>query len=34
MQIINGKKYNELKVGGFILLVPVYGVHSYLLSRR
>ena len=25
MQIINGKKYNDFKIGGFILLVPVYG---------
>src|SRR5947209_6266547 len=25
MQIINGKHYNEVEIGGFILLTPVYG---------
>jgi hypothetical protein len=29
MQIIDGKKYNEVKVGGFILLVPAYGVQAH-----
>jgi DNA-binding transcriptional regulator YiaG len=30
MQIIKGKHYNEYEIGGFILLVPVYGKQSHM----
>src|SRR5947209_7803598 len=31
MQTINGKQYNEYPIGGYFLLVPVYGKHGEFL---
>jgi len=28
MHVIKGKQYNEIELGGFILLVPVFGKHN------
>jgi len=32
MQIINGKRYNECEIGGFILLIPVYGKQGQMFA--